>query len=115
MLVIVVVAPGLDLRPANEDLNFMVKTMVVQAAWPGATVRDMLKQIRTASRASCRKRRAQTTRRATPAREDHHLRLPQDLDAARRRRAPPARAGVREKVRDISNTPPRQILPGSNS
>ena len=29
----------------NEDPSFVIKTMVVQAAWPGASVDDMLKQI----------------------------------------------------------------------
>ena len=29
----------------NEDPDFTVKTMVVQAAWPGATVGDTLEQI----------------------------------------------------------------------
>ncbi len=29
----------------NEDPSFVIKTMVVQAAWPGATVADMLKQV----------------------------------------------------------------------
>jgi multidrug efflux pump subunit AcrB len=29
----------------NEDPTFIIKTMVVQAAWPGATVEDTLKQV----------------------------------------------------------------------
>src|SRR3989454_538810 len=29
----------------NEDPAFTVKTMVVQAAWPGATVDEMIKQV----------------------------------------------------------------------
>ena len=29
----------------NEDPSFVIKTMVVQAAWPGASVDDMLKQV----------------------------------------------------------------------
>ncbi|MGA7680109.1 MAG: efflux RND transporter permease subunit, partial [Pseudolabrys sp.] len=29
----------------NEDPAFVIKTMVVQAAWPGASVDDMLKQV----------------------------------------------------------------------
>jgi multidrug efflux pump subunit AcrB len=29
----------------NEDPSFTIKTMVIQAAWPGATVDDMLKQV----------------------------------------------------------------------
>jgi multidrug efflux pump subunit AcrB len=29
----------------NEDPSFTIKTMVVQAAWPGATVQDMIEQV----------------------------------------------------------------------
>ncbi len=29
----------------NEDPSFIIKTMVVQAAWPGATIEDTLKQV----------------------------------------------------------------------
>src|SRR5262245_43971696 len=29
----------------NEDPSFVIKTMVVQAAWPGASVDDTLKQV----------------------------------------------------------------------
>ena len=29
----------------NEDPSFIIKTMVVQAAWPGASVDDTLKQV----------------------------------------------------------------------
>jgi multidrug efflux pump len=29
----------------NEDPSFVIKTMVVQAAWPGATIEDTLKQV----------------------------------------------------------------------
>src|SRR5262245_2662182 len=29
----------------NEDPSFVIKTMVVQAAWPGASIDDMLKQV----------------------------------------------------------------------
>src|SRR5499426_1227353 len=29
----------------SEDPSFIIKTMVVQAAWPGATVEDTLKQV----------------------------------------------------------------------
>ncbi len=47
-LMIVAVAGGLFsyLRLGrNEDPSFVIKTMVVQAAWPGATVEDTLKQV----------------------------------------------------------------------
>src|SRR5205807_8099579 len=29
----------------NEDPSFAIKTMVVQAAWPGATIEDTLQQV----------------------------------------------------------------------
>jgi multidrug efflux pump subunit AcrB len=29
----------------NEDPSFIIKTMIVQAGWPGATVQDTLKQV----------------------------------------------------------------------
>src|SRR5271157_2237975 len=29
----------------NEDPSFVIKTMVVQAAWPGATIDETLKQV----------------------------------------------------------------------
>ena len=29
----------------NEDPSFVIKTMVVQAAWPGSSIEDMLKQV----------------------------------------------------------------------
>ena len=29
----------------SEDPSFIIKTMVVQAAWPGASVEDTLKQV----------------------------------------------------------------------
>ena len=46
MLVIVVAGIGSYLRLGrSEDPDFTVKTMVVQAAWPGATVSDTLEQI----------------------------------------------------------------------
>mgnify|MGYP001078773505 CR=1 FL=1 len=46
MLVIVVTGIGSYLRLGrSEDPDFTVKTMVVQVAWPGATVGDTLEQI----------------------------------------------------------------------
>jgi multidrug efflux pump subunit AcrB len=47
-LMIVAVAAGLVSYfrlGRNEDPTFVIKTMVVQAAWPGATVEDTLKQV----------------------------------------------------------------------
>ena len=46
MLVIVIAGIGSYLRLGrSEDPDFTVKTMVVQAEWPGATVGDTLEQI----------------------------------------------------------------------
>ncbi|MBW0004949.1 MAG: efflux RND transporter permease subunit [Hyphomicrobiales bacterium] len=46
MLVIAVVGIGSYFRLGrSEDPDFTVKTMVVQAAWPGATVKDTLEQV----------------------------------------------------------------------
>lgn len=47
-LMIVAVAAGLLAYyrlGRNEDPSFVIKTMVVSAAWPGATMEDMLKQV----------------------------------------------------------------------
>ena len=47
-LMIVAVAPGLFAfirLGRNEDPAFVIKTMVVSAAWPGATMEDTLKQV----------------------------------------------------------------------
>ena len=46
MLVIAVAGIGSYLRLGrSEDPDFTVKTMVVQAAWPGATVGDTREQV----------------------------------------------------------------------
>src|SRR5208337_545504 len=46
ILIIVVAGIGSYFRLGrSEDPNFTVKTMVVQAEWPGATVGDTLEQI----------------------------------------------------------------------
>ena len=46
MLIIAAAGIGSYLRLGrNEDPDFTVKTMVVQAAWPGATISDTLEQI----------------------------------------------------------------------
>ena len=47
LMVIIVVAGLFSYRNLgrNEDPAFTIKTMVVQAGWPGATVEDTLKQV----------------------------------------------------------------------
>ena len=47
-LMLMIVAAGIDAYVTlgrSEDPDFTVKTMVVTAAWPGATVQDTLQQI----------------------------------------------------------------------
>ena len=47
-LMIIAVAAGMlsySRLGRSEDLTFIIKTMVVQAAWPGATVEETLKQV----------------------------------------------------------------------
>ena len=46
MIVAVVAGLGSYFRLGrSEDPTFIIKTMVVQAAWPGATIDDTLKQV----------------------------------------------------------------------
>ncbi|MBS7545856.1 efflux RND transporter permease subunit [Ancylobacter oerskovii] len=46
MLVVIVAGLGSYFRLGRaEDPSFVIKTMVVQAAWPGASTQDMLKQV----------------------------------------------------------------------
>ena len=47
MMIIAVVAGGLFYfrLGRNEDPAFIIKTMVVQAAWPGASVEETMKQV----------------------------------------------------------------------
>jgi multidrug efflux pump len=115
MLVIVVAGIGSYLRLGrSEDPDFTVKTMVVQAAWPGATVSDTLEQITD---------RIESKLQETP-----------DLDYLKsytgagqatifvnlKDSTPPAQVPdiwyqVRKKVGDIRNTLPQDIVgPGFN-
>ena len=50
----------------NEDPAFVIKTMIVQAAWPGATINDTLLQVTGASSARCRRRRTSISCAASP-------------------------------------------------
>ena len=49
----------------NEDPAFVIKTMVVSAAWPGATMEDTLSKSRSGSSASLRRRQVSTPCGAT--------------------------------------------------
>jgi multidrug efflux pump len=116
MLVIVVAGIGSYFRLGrNEDPDFTVKTMVVQAAWPGATVGDTLEQI--------------TDRIESKLQETPSLDYLKSYTSAGQTTifvylkdsTPPAQVPgiwqvVREKVRDISNTLPQGVVgPGFNS
>jgi len=116
MLVIVIAGIGSYFRLGrNEDPDFTVKTMVVQAAWPGATVGDTLEQI--------------TDRIESKLQETPSLDYLKSYTSAGQTTifvylkdsTPPAQVPgiwqvVREKVRDISNTLPQGVVgPGFNS
>jgi len=116
MLVIVIAGIGSYFRLGrNEDPDFTVKTMVVQAAWPGATVDDTLEQI--------------TDRIESKLQETPSLDYLKSYTSAGQTTifvylkdsTPPAQVPgiwqvVREKVRDISNTLPQGVVgPGFNS
>ena len=116
MLIIVAAGVWSYLRLGrNEDPDFTVKTMVVQAAWPGATVGDTLEQI--------------TDRIESKLQETPSLDYLKSYTSAGQTTifvnlkdsTPPAQVPgiwqqVREKVRDISNTLPQGVVgPGFNS
>ena len=115
MLVIVVSGIGSYLRLGrSEDPDFTVKTMVVQAAWPGATVSDTLEQI--------------TDRIESKLQETPNLDYLKSYTSAGQATifvnlkdsTPPAQVAniwyqVRKKVGDIRNTLPQDIVgPGFN-
>ena len=110
MLVIVVAGIWSYLRLGrNEDPDFTVKTMVVQAAWPGATVGDTLEQITD---------RIESKLLQTPSLD--YLKSYTSSGQATifvylKDSTPPAQVPgiwqvVREKVRDISNTLPQGVV-----
>jgi len=110
MLVIVVAGIWSYLRLGrNEDPDFTVKTMVVQAAWPGATVGDTLEQITD---------RIESKLQETPSLD--YLKSYTSSGQATifvylKDSTPPAQVPgiwqvVREKVRDISNTLPQGVV-----
>jgi multidrug efflux pump subunit AcrB len=116
MLVIAVAGIGSYLRLGrSEDPDFTVKTMVVQAAWSGATVGDTLEQITD---------RIESKLQETPSLD--YLKSYTSAGQATifvnlKDSTPPAQVPgiwqqVREKVRDISNTLPQGVIgPGFNS
>jgi multidrug efflux pump len=97
----------------SEDPNFTVKTMVVQAAWPGATLNDTLEQI--------------TDRIESKLQETPNLDYLKSYTSAGettifvtlKDSTPPAQVPdiwyqVRKKVRDIQYTLPEGVVPGFN-
>ena len=83
MLVLAVAGVGSYLRLGrNEDPAFTIRTMVVQANWPGATIQDTLQQV-----TERLERKLQETpnldylRSYTSAGQTHDLRQPEGLDA----------------------------------
>ena len=115
MLMIVVAGIGAYLRLGrSEDPDFTVKTMVVQAEWPGATVGDTLEQITD---------RIESKLQETPSLD--YLKSYTSAGKATifvylKDSTPPAEVPdiwyqVRKKVRDIRNTlPPDIVGPGFN-
>jgi len=116
MLVIAVAGIGSYLRLGrSEDPDFTVKTMVVQAQWPGATVGDTLEQITD---------RIESKLQETPSVDylkSYTSAGQTTIFVYLKDSTPPAQVPgiwqrVREKVRDISNTLPRGVVgPGFNS
>jgi multidrug efflux pump subunit AcrB len=115
MLMIVVAGIGAYLRLGrSEDPDFTVKTMVVQAEWPGATVGDTLEQITD---------RIESKLQETPSLD--YLKSYTSAGKATifvylKDSTPPAEVPdiwyqVRKKVGDIRNTlPPDVVGPGFN-
>ena len=115
MLVIVVTGIGSYLRLGrSEDPDFTVKTMVVQAAWPGATVGDTLEQITD---------RIESKLQETPSLDyvkSYTIPGQTTIFVSLKDSTPPAAVPdiwyqVRKKVGDIRNTLPQGIVgPGFN-
>src|SRR5215813_11308290 len=98
----------------SEDPTFIIKTMVVQAAWPGATVEDTLKQV-----TERLERKLQETPKldflrsyTTAGRTTIFVNL---LGSATGREVPDIWYHVRKSVGDIQHTLPAGIVgPGFN-
>ena len=114
MLVIVVAGVWSYFRLGrSEDPDFTVKTMVVQAVWPGATISDTLEQITD---------RIESKLQETPSLD--YLKSYTGAGQATifvnlKDSTPPAQVPniwyqVRKKVRDIQNTLPQGVIPGFN-
>ena len=115
MLIIVIAGVGSYFRLGrSEDPDFTIKTMVVQAAWPGATLGDTLEQI-----TDRLERKLQETPNldylksyTTPGQSTIFVYLKDSTPAAQ---VPDIWYQVRKKVGDIRNTLPQGIVgPGFN-
>ena len=115
MLVIFIAGIGSYFRLGrSEDPDFTIKTMVVQAAWPGATVGDTLEQI-----TDRLERKLQETPNldylksyTTAGQATIFINLKDSTPAAQ---VPDIWYQVRKKVGDIRNTLPQGIVgPGFN-
>src|ERR1700740_3296346 len=115
MLVIAVAGIGSYLRLGrSEDPDFTVKTMVVQAAWPGATLNDTLEQItdRTESKLQSTPNLDYLKSYTSAGKTTIFVYLKDSTPPAQ---VPDIWYQVRKKVRDISNTLPQGIVgPGFN-
>ena len=110
MLIIAVAGVWSYLRLGrSEDPDFTVKTMVVQASWPGATLADTLEQVTD---------RIESKLQETPGLDylKSYTSAGQTTifvnlkDSTRPSQAPDIWYQVREKVRDIANTLPQGIV-----
>ena len=114
MLVIVVAGIWSYFRLGrSEDPDFTVKTMVVQAAWPGATVSDTLEQItdRIESKLQETPNLDYLKSYTTPGQATIFVNLKDSTPPAQ---VPDIWYQVRKKVGDIRNTLPQGVVVGFN-
>lgn len=97
----------------SEDPNFTVKTMVVQASWPGATVSDTLNQVtdRIESKLQETPNLDHVKSYTTPGRTTIFVTLKDSTPPAK---VPHIWYEVRKKVGDIRNTLPPGVAVGFN-
>src|SRR3954453_20197990 len=115
MLIIVIAGVASYFRLGrSEDPDFTVKTMVVQAAWPGATVGDTLEQVtdRIESKLQETPNLDYVKSFTTPGQSTIFVNLKDSMPPAQ---VPDIWYQVRKKVGDIRNTLPQDIVgPGFN-
>ncbi len=114
MLLIVVAGVWSYLRLGrSEDPDFTVKTMVVQAAWPGATLSDTLEQITDRIESKLQETPSPDYLKSytTPGQATIFVYLKDSTPTAE---VPDIWYQVRKKVRDIQHTLPQGVVPGFN-